>query len=1061
MRLNESARQYFKTLSKEDRLEGQEIFKFRKSEFAIISSSTDYWELSAPVSLNSEKPLRMAFTSNHSRLIARCTCRYFKTFQSCKHVAAGALFLEELKEKPQKAVAKDTTPAMWNPDFHYSLAMLFQTGGSTPGVTLKPVLLTERNNETSLERFSALLHVKDSLLSQFPSEYRQAITELDDGKKGFANRQSGEKMAKDYMNSSGFEEHYAKFLFNKLKMVWPALCEYPHIYGLPSPLVLKTGNTVKLSLRHEEAAPHFFVYADGEKIVIQLKFFIDNISVDYSQLSLKNNYFIVYEDRGYLLKNYDDALLLRRFHKSCLEFPLVSRLAVYDEVIQPLQQKYDVKIAASAGLTFKEVKPEPYILVAEYLNQYLMMIPHFEYEEQSVAYRDIMPLRSTNDDGDCYLLHDINFENEFFESLRPLHPNFKRQMQQPFFYVPFTDVMKGNWFLKTIRKLQAENVQVRGMQNLKRFRYSAATPRFQTGLSSGVDWFNIKINTTFDGLAVPLMDIRNAVVSGQKMVVLGDGSFGMLPEDWLKQFDAIIRMGEVKGDTLRLNKKYFMLLLEMDLPAKEENMLKELQAKKEALVDLQDAAFAPVSPDIHASLRPYQQSGFHWLQSLDHYGWGGCLADDMGLGKTLQTITFLQFIKEKYTNCSLVVCPTSLIYNWESEIQKFAPSLRYFIYYGPNREWPGNLKKYDVIITSYGTVRNDIGQLKKYGFQYIILDESQMIKNAEARTTKACMLLTSKNRLILSGTPVQNNTFDLFAQMHFLNPGFLGNKNSFKNQYAIPIDKNNDRAVVQKLKEMTKPFILRRTKENVASDLPDKSEIILWCQMKEAQREVYDRFKDYYRYELLNRINSEGINKSSIYILEGLTRLRQICNSPALINDTSVTTRESTKMKELLREIKENTGNHKVLIFSQFTSMLKLISENLEKSQTLYFYLDGQTPGKTRMELVKDFQENDSVKVFLISLKAGGVGLNLTAADYVYLVDPWWNPAAESQAIDRTHRIGQTNKVFAYKMICKDSIEEKILELQHRKKTLSKDLISEDISFISKLSKEDVEYLFG
>jgi superfamily II DNA or RNA helicase len=382
------------------------------------------------------------------------------------------------------------------------------------------------------------------------------------------------------------------------------------------------------------------------------------------------------------------------------------------------------------------------------------------------------------------------------------------------------------------------------------------------------------------------------------------------------------------------------------------------------------------------------------------------------------------------------------------------PSLRSITGYGPLA------KDYDIIITSYGTMRNDIAELKNYEFQYVVLDESQSIKNPGAQVTKACNLLHSKNRLVLSGTPVQNNTFDLYAQMHFLNPGFLGGMNFFRNHYAIPIDKYRDENAIAELKKMTEPFILRRTKEKVAPDLPDKSEMIMWCEMGDQQKDVYDRYKHYYRNRLLNKIEENGIKKSSFEILNGLMRLRQICDSPVLIKDPEVFTTASVKIDELLREVTENSGNHKLLVFSQFTEMLSLISKRFESNGIRFNYLDGKTPPEMRIKAVNSFQNDDSVKAFLISLKAGGVGLNLTAADYVYIVDPWWNPAVESQAIDRTHRIGQTRKVFAYKMICKGTIEEKILELQKKKKSLSEDLIGEESSFVSKLTKDDIAFLF-
>ncbi|MFI5140638.1 MAG: DEAD/DEAH box helicase, partial [Sphingobacteriales bacterium] len=383
-------------------------------------------------------------------------------------------------------------------------------------------------------------------------------------------------------------------------------------------------------------------------------------------------------------------------------------------------------------------------------------------------------------------------------------------------------------------------------------------------------------------------------------------------------------------------------------------------------------------------------------------------------------------------------------------------------YYGNLRSFDDDhFEKFDIILTSYGVVRLDIEHLARFNWHYIILDESQAIKNPDAQVTRSLQLLKAKNRLILSGTPVQNNTYDLFAQFNFINPGFLGHREFFKREFATPIDKYGEKLKSEQLRRMIYPFMLRRTKEQVATDLPDKTETILWCSMNKAQRGMYDDYKNYYRNMLLKKIDEEGMGKSGIYVLEGLLRLRQICDHPALIKDDNEAPGESVKTEELMREIQENSGGHKLLVFSQFTEMLGIIKKELELAGISHCYLDGSTPGAKRKDEVKRFQEDESIKVFLISLKAGGVGLNLTAADYVYLVDPWWNPAAEQQAIDRTHRIGQTRKIFAYKMICKDTVEEKILQLQQKKKSLADDLISEDAGFVKKLTKEDIAFLFS
>jgi SNF2 family DNA or RNA helicase len=354
---------------------------------------------------------------------------------------------------------------------------------------------------------------------------------------------------------------------------------------------------------------------------------------------------------------------------------------------------------------------------------------------------------------------------------------------------------------------------------------------------------------------------------------------------------------------------------------------------------------------------------------------------------------------------------------------------------------------------------NDIEHLNTIKFNYVVLDESQAIKNTDSLRYKAVMLLKAKNRLAMTGTPVENNTFDLYAQMNFTNPGLLGNVNHFKKNFSDLIDKKGDQEAATLLRKIVQPFLLRRTKDQVAKDLPNKTEDVIYCEMGSEQRKVYNAFRDNYRNLIGKKIDTEGLGKSSMIVLDALLKLRQICNSPALLNTKESYGNDSVKIEELVSHLTEKTGNHKVLVFSQFVEMLKLIEKELTKQNIPYEYLDGQT--RKREEKVKRFQEEQSCRVFLISIKAGGVGLNLTQADYVYIVDPWWNPAVEAQAIDRTHRIGQTKKVFAYRMICKDTTEEKILQLQQKKKKVSEDVISADAAFYKQLEKEDILDLFS
>jgi non-specific serine/threonine protein kinase len=582
-------------------------------------------------------------------------------------------------------------------------------------------------------------------------------------------------------------------------------------------------------------------------------------------------------------------------------------------------------------------------------------------------------------------------------------------------------------------------------------------------VSSGLDWFDAKVEIEFGEQRVGIADIKKALAGKQSFVQLGDGTLGILPDEWLKKYALLFKVGDGRTDKLRLSKYHMSVIDDLYENRNEEELSFALDEKYERLREFKNIPEIPAPAEVAHILRPYQLAGYQWLSYLNDVGWGGILADDMGLGKTVQALTMLDYYRNSNGGLkAIVVCPTTLIYNWQNEVKKFTPSLTYHIHHGSARSRSAeDLQKNNIIITTYGTLRSDIQLLLKIHFDYIVLDESQAIKNPASKVTKAASLLTSKNRICMSGTPLQNNTFDIFAQMNFLNPGLLGNMEFFRNEFATPIDKFGEQEQKDHLRKLLFPFILRRTKEQVAKDLPEKTETILFCEMEKEQRKIYDAYRNSYRDKILGTISEQGIDKSQLTILQGLMKLRQICDSPAILNEEEKYPNHSIKLDELTREIAENIGDHKALVFSQFLGMLALIKAKLKEMEIPFEYFDGSTSATDREKAIQNFQNNDECRVFLISLKAGGVGLNLTAADYVYIVDPWWNPAVEQQAIDRTHRIGQTKNIFAYRMICIDTIEDKILQLQERKKILARELITDDNGFVKTLSKADVEYLFS
>ncbi|HYV72061.1 MAG TPA: DEAD/DEAH box helicase, partial [Pseudolabrys sp.] len=471
---------------------------------------------------------------------------------------------------------------------------------------------------------------------------------------------------------------------------------------------------------------------------------------------------------------------------------------------------------------------------------------------------------------------------------------------------------------------------------------------------------------------------------------------------------------------------------------------------------------ADPTADFAGELRAYQCDGLGWLYFLQRFGFGGCLADDMGLGKTIQVLALLESRRElragnenNSLRSSLVVVPRSLVFHWKSEAARFAPKLRVLDHTGGARLKPGDhFDRYDVVLTTYGTLRRDALQFKDLRFDYCILDEAQAIKNAGTLSAKAARLLSADHRLALSGTPVENHLGELWSLFEFLNPGMLGSATVFGRA-----GRNPDIATRNILARALRPFILRRTKGEVARELPPKTEQTIYCDLESRDRKLYDELRDYYRARLLNNADGQSTNQMKFQVLEALLRLRQAACHPGLIDKKKVA-ESSAKIDTLLAQLDQVIDEgHKVLVFSQFTSLLAIVRSRLDDANIPYAYLDGRT--RDRKVPVEQFQNDPSLKLFLVSLKAGGLGLNLHAAEYVYLLDPWWNPAVEAQAIDRAHRIGQTRQVFAYRLIARDTVEEKVLELQKTKRDLADAIITADNSLIHSLTREDLELLLS
>lgn len=781
------------------------------------------------------------------------------------------------------------------------------------------------------------------------------------------------------------------------------------------------------------------------------------------------NHFVAEDKKYYLINDISVYNMINYFNKKGGEiiFHESKYKEFQTEVLDVLENKIKIEYTflkkASQSLLVKERMNEDrkVIIYLSELNDFILITPVIKYGKTEVPLLSKRQIKFTDTKGgQFYFERDESFELYIFNIIVNQHKEFEKQNGQEFFYVSTKKFMENGWFVNAFEEWKNNDFEVLGFNKLAKVKINPHKMKVSLQVNSGIDWFEVHSKVKFGDQNVSLKELQKAIKNQSKYVLLGDGTEGLLPDEWLRKFAEYFRNGEVQKDTIKIHKSNFSTintLFETEMLS--QNILEEIKELQSKTKQFKKINKVEVPKTIKAELRNYQKEGLNWLNFLDEFRFGGCLADDMGLGKTLQILTFITSLrKKKRRNCNLVILPTSLLFNWENEIKKFAPDIRFLQIYGSNRVIDKEeIYKYEIVLTTYGSLLNDVTKLKEIEFNYIILDESQMIKNPESQRYKAVKLLKSYNKLVLTGTPIENNTFDLYAQLSFAIPGLLGSKQHFKDNFSTPIDKFKDISRAKELQEKVNPFILRRTKSQVAQELPDKTEMVLYCEMGQEQRAVYDAFRNEVK-EYLNASTESKKNLDTVYILAALTKMRQICNSPALLNDDAYYGGESAKIQVLMDEINERKSYHKILVFSQFTSMLDLVQTELIKEKVKFAYLSGST--KNREEVVNSFKEDDEVRVFLISLKAGGTGLNLTEADYVYLIDPWWNPAVENQAIDRCYRIGQEKHVMAVRLITPNSIEEKIMDLQRSKKDLAADLIHTDASIFKSLSREDILNLF-
>ena len=588
-----------------------------------------------------------------------------------------------------------------------------------------------------------------------------------------------------------------------------------------------------------------------------------------------------------------------------------------------------------------------------------------------------------------------------------------------------------------------------GTDRLRKYNIKAVKPKISGRFSYNLDYFEGEVEVEIEGEKFSIQQLLNNYKKDE-YIVLSDGTNALINREYIEKLQRIFK--EEDGDKIKVS--FFDMPIVQDM-IDEKAFENDFMGNKDFFEGINKLSIENAEyPKLNATLRDYQKYGYKWLKYLTDNSLGACLADDMGLGKTLQAIALLSKVHEEKKKKSMVIMPKSLIYNWENEIKRFSPKLKVGIYYGINRDF-SSLKKVDIILTTYGTIRNDIENLLEQKFDLLVLDESQNIKNINSQTTKAVLLLNAKKRVALSGTPIENNLLELYSLFRFLNPEMFGSVQEFTNDYIVPIQKYSDTSTIEELRKKIYPFLLRRVKKEVLADLPDKIEKLVYVDMNDEHRRFYEERRKYY-YSLLEKNTSSQGNFDKFFVLQAINELRHIVSSPELESKKIISSKKEVLIENVIEAIE---NNHKVLVFVNYLSSIESICDSLKENKIKYLKMTGQT--KDRQNLVDKFQNDSRYKVFVMTLKTGGVGLNLVSADTIFIYDPWWNTTVENQAIDRAYRLGQDKTVFAYKMIMRNTIEEKILKLQEIKNKLLDDLISEDNLSTKNLSKSDIEFILG
>lgn len=840
--------------------------------------------------------------------------------------------------------------------------------------------------------------------------------------------------------------------------------KYPSKYRTTYRQVILAGDDLNFRFYLKEEDDHmlfsFLVFYKGEELK------------GYKSECLSNFFFINRnEDECLFVDHVQKEFLLRSF--SCISNKITVLKKDYEEfftqMLIPLSKSFHIDIeplikdSVFVSPTVHSVSQFKVVVEKDgedHLN-FELRGTFGENEEYAIPCGGNLILKSEN--GSClYTERDLIAEREFDVFIETLLPNFEIGTNRMIKRLELRAYSQRNRLFEFVKKCRGKGYKI-VLNHISKgtnvyphqLKWEVLDIRQQNNI------FSIYMIFKFGTNIYQPADFKGKIVDNGPSIQLPDKSFGFIKDSDKELFETIFNYAVVETDCLKFTSAQllsFQTKLDRIDPRIIQNSLTERRNK---LMNTDEITLLEVPKEIQAELRPYQQAGFSWMAFLNDFQWGGILADDMGLGKTLQAITLLEYFYENNPQAdpSIIVVPNSLLFNWQSEFKKFSPNRQICIYHGQKRKEVMEIARGSVLITTYGTVMMELDFLKSQSFSYLILDESQAVKNRHSKRFKSLVELKSCYRIAMTGTPIENGVEDIYAQMSMVNPGFFGTYGNFNNSYRGVKDEATGQDTILNLQKMIQPFILRRTKRQVALDLPEKTETVLYMDMLPEQRKVYDKVRKIFKGEVESNLTNSKNSKSKFVAIEALQKLRQLCNSPILMKDGGFGS-DSIKLDFVDEIMDEVAPNHKILLFSAYTSMLKLVAQRIEKKGVAYTYLDGKMNQVQRQSAVETFQKEDSCRVFLISLKAGGTGLNLTAADYVYILDPWWNPAAEAQAIDRCYRIGQDKHVMAYKIVCRDSVEEGILSLQESKRRMAEGVILDEVNLMKSISKEELLKLF-